>query len=126
MSRTIRDVFLDAGLRDMGFAPRDGMTGKELLVQMCQQCHHSSLDLTITRELFLTDMPMSRAEKDIAIERILLPVESRLSMPPALFRTVTDAERKLMIEERRARAAPRGRLPLRLPELAGGGARPRQ
>jgi hypothetical protein len=97
----IREVFLDAGLRDMGFAPRDGDDGKSLLVQMCQQCHHSNLDLTISREKFLVDKlgEMSREEKDLAIERLLTPPESRLSMPPVLFRTITDAERKLMIAE---------------------------
>ena len=51
----IRDVFLDVGLRDMGFAPKVGLTGRQLLSQMCQQCHHSKLDLTISREKFLVD-----------------------------------------------------------------------
>ena len=41
---------------------------------------------------------MSRAEKDVAIERLKLPDDSRLAMPPVLFRTITDAERQAMIE----------------------------
>jgi hypothetical protein len=97
----IRDVFFDAGLRDMGFAPKSGLTGRQLLVQECQQCHHSKLDLTISRENFLTDTldMMSRDEKDLAIQRLEMSVDGRLAMPPALFRTITDDERKLMIEE---------------------------
>ncbi|HEX9102910.1 MAG TPA: hypothetical protein VF997_11940, partial [Polyangia bacterium] len=97
----IRDVFLDGGLRDMGFAPKSALTGKQLLQQMCQQCHHGKLDLTISREKFLVDTidTMSRDEKDVAIQRMLLPLDTRLAMPPALFRTITDAERQLMIDE---------------------------
>ena len=97
----IRDVFMDAGLRDMGFAPKSGLDGKQLLQQMCQQCHHSKLDLTISREKFLVDAldTMTRDEKDVAIQRLQMPVTTRLAMPPALFRTITDAERQLMIDE---------------------------
>jgi hypothetical protein len=97
----IRDVFLDAGLRDMGFAPKAGLNGRQMLVQMCQQCHHSKLDLTLSREKFLVDQldSMSRAEKDVAIARLKLPVDTRLAMPPALFRTITDGERQQMIDE---------------------------
>lgn len=96
----IRDVFLDAGLRDMGFAPKAALGGRELLTQMCQQCHHAKLDLTLSREKFLVDQldTMSRAEKDLAIERLQTPVDSRLAMPPALFRTITDDERQRMID----------------------------
>jgi hypothetical protein len=99
----VRAVFLDAGLRDMGFAPRVGADGHALLVQMCQQCHHSNLDLMISREKFLVDKlsDMSRDEKDLAIKRLGLGDNDRLAMPPVLFRTITDAERQLMIEELR-------------------------
>ncbi len=97
----IRDVFLDAGLREMGFAPRQNLDGRGLLVQMCQQCHHSKLDLTISREKFLVDQldQMSRAEKDVAIDRLNKSPDSRLFMPPALFRTITEDEKQLMIQE---------------------------
>jgi hypothetical protein len=97
----IRDVFWDGALRDLGFAPKSGLDGKQLITQMCQQCHHSKLDLTITREKFLTDQldMMSRDEKDLAIKRLQTDVGSRLAMPPALFRTITDDERQLMIQE---------------------------
>ncbi len=97
----IRDVFFDDGLADMGFAPQPGMSGHDLLVQQCQQCHNANLDPTITRDSFLVDRldGMSRAEKDLAIQRIQMPTDTRLTMPPTLFRTLTDAERQLMVDE---------------------------
>ncbi|MCU1278828.1 MAG: hypothetical protein JWM53_2374, partial [bacterium] len=97
----IRDVFFDAGLRDMGFAPKAGLDGRQLITQMCQQCHHSNLDLTISREKFLVDAldSMTREEKDVAIKRLQASPSSRLAMPPVLFRTITDDERQLMINE---------------------------
>jgi hypothetical protein len=97
----LRDVFLDEGLRDMGFAPKAGADGGALLHQMCQECHNANLDMTVTREKFLVDQldQMSRAEKDVAIQRLQLPASTRLRMPPPLFRTITDAERQAMIAE---------------------------
>jgi hypothetical protein len=99
----VRDVFLDDGLRDMGFAPRADLDGRGLLVQMCQQCHNANLDMTVTRERFLVDLldTMTRDEKDIAIERLGLPATDHLRMPPLLFRTITEAERQSMIDELR-------------------------
>ena len=81
----------------MGFAPKAGLDGRGLLVQLCQECHHSELDMTVTREKFLTDKldQMNREEKDLAIKRIETPIESRLAMPPALFRTITPEEKQL-------------------------------
>jgi hypothetical protein len=97
----LRDVFLDEGLRDMGFAPKLGLDGRGLLAQMCQQCHNSKLDMTVSRERFLTDKldEMSREEKDLAIARIKTPLDTRLTMPPPLFRTMTSDERQKMIDE---------------------------
>jgi hypothetical protein len=103
LTEDIRDVFLDSGLADMGFAGREGMDGRALLVQQCQQCHNARLDPTITRDRFLVDQldQMSRTEKDLAIERLMMPTTTRLTMPPPLFRTVTPYERELMITELR-------------------------
>jgi hypothetical protein len=97
----IRDIFFDDGLRDMGFAPRRGLDGRALLTQMCQQCHNAQLDPTITREKFLVDQldQMSRDEKDLAIQRLQLPDDTRKAMPPVLFRTISDDERQSMIVE---------------------------
>jgi hypothetical protein len=84
----------------MGFAPRAGIDGNGMLAQMCQQCHQSKLDTTISRERFLVDQlnQMTRAEKDLAIQRLQLPPENRLHMPPVLFRTITDDEKQRMID----------------------------
>lgn len=97
----IRDVVLDDGLRDMGFAPQAGLTGRQLLAQMCQECHDAQLDPAVTRDRFLVDQldQMSRKEKDLAIQRLELPTSTRLRMPPPLFRTITDDERQAMIAE---------------------------
>ncbi|MCE9575642.1 MAG: hypothetical protein K8W52_21000 [Deltaproteobacteria bacterium] len=96
----IRDVFLDSGLVDMGFAPSPGADGKRLLVEMCQQCHNANLDPTITRDKFLVDRldQMSREEKDLAIERLAPALTTRLRMPPTLFKSVTPEERQKMID----------------------------
>jgi hypothetical protein len=103
LTEDIRDVFLDSAMSDIGFAPPPHLDGRALLVQQCQQCHHARLDPTISRELFLVDQldQMSRAEKDLAIERLKLPIDTRLAMPPALFRTLTPEQRALMIDELR-------------------------
>jgi hypothetical protein len=97
----IREIFLDSGLTDMGFAPRPGADGRALLVQMCQQCHNINLDPMVTRDRFLVDRldQMSRAEKDLAIERLAPSLTTRLRMPPTLFKTVTPEERQAMIDE---------------------------
>ncbi len=97
----IRDVFLDTALRDMGFAPKAGLSGRGLLVQMCQECHNANLDPTVSRDLFRTDelAKMTREERDLAIMRLNVQQTSRLTMPPPLFHTITDAERTQMIDE---------------------------
>jgi hypothetical protein len=97
----IRDVFLDQGLRDMGFAPKAGADGRALLVQMCEECHDANLDMTLTRERFLVDQldTMSKDEKNTAILRLKTDATSRLRMPPPLFRTISDDERQAMIDE---------------------------
>jgi hypothetical protein len=97
----IREVLLPAGLIDMGFVPRAGLDGRTLLAQQCAQCHNSRLDPTLSRDRFLVDKldQMSRSEKDLAIARIQLGTDTRLTMPPPLFRLPNDSDRALMIEE---------------------------
>ena len=75
---------------------------------MCQQCHNAHLDPTISRDKFLVDQldQMSRAEKDLAIERLDPKLTSRLRMPPTLFKTITDDDRQAMIDELQEVAAP--------------------
>jgi hypothetical protein len=97
----VRDVFLDDGLREMGFAPRQGANGRALLVQMCQQCHDSRLDQTLTRARFNLETldALGRDEKDKAIARLMKDDADAEKMPPVLFRTITDDERQKMIDE---------------------------
>ena len=63
----------------------------DVLVEMCQDCHSSSADPTLTRSRFDVEKldQMSRDEKDLAIRRLAMPVETRLRMPPSLFRSLT-------------------------------------
>ncbi len=101
LAEDTREVLLASGLVDMGFAAPPGLDGRALLVQQCQQCHNARLDPTISRDNFLVDQldQMSRDEKDLAIQRIQMATDTRLSMPPPLFRLPTQQERELMIEE---------------------------
>ncbi|HET9990386.1 MAG TPA: hypothetical protein VFQ65_17765, partial [Kofleriaceae bacterium] len=99
----IRDVLLGSGLVDMGFVPRPGLDGRAILTQQCAQCHNARLDPALSRDKFLVDQldQMTRAEKDLAIERLEMPITTRLTMPPPLFRLPNEAQRAAMISELR-------------------------
>lgn len=96
----IRRVFLDDALEAMTFLPKAGASGKEVLIQTCQQCHHPKLDQTISRAKFDTTRldSMTRAEKDLAIQRIKMGTANRLHMPPAFMRNLPDDARKAAID----------------------------
>jgi hypothetical protein len=71
------------------------------MVQMCQHCHNSELDQNISRARFNVEdfdnlSPEVKAE---AITRLTLPDDAAQKMPPALFHTLTDEARDLVIEE---------------------------
>jgi hypothetical protein len=93
----IRRVFLDAALEDLSMRPKEGMTGKQILVQACAQCHNGRLDQSLSRAKFdVTQLDsMSDANKQAAIARMNLPSSDLRHMPPALFRTLPDAALKL-------------------------------
>jgi hypothetical protein len=97
----IREVFLDSALPALSFRPKAGMSGRQILQHMCQRCHNPNLDQTISRAKFdvtkLDTMP--RAEKDLAIKRLTLPMDTRLRMPPPRFGQLSDAEIQLVIDE---------------------------
>jgi hypothetical protein len=89
----IRDVFLDEGLADMNFVPQPGSSGAQIMKQICQHCHNSTLDQNISRANFdILKLPtMDRHEKDVAIARVSLRMtnpKSRFMMPPARFATL--------------------------------------
>lgn len=97
----IRRVFLDDALEDLTFLPKSGLNGRQVLMQTCAQCHNNKLDQTISRAKFdVTALDsMSRQEKDLAIQRLLLPAAERLHMPPASMRTLPDDARQAAIDE---------------------------
>ena len=101
----IRDVFLDVGLRDMGFKAMAGLDGQQLVTQVCGQCHNSTLDQTISRARFNVDLAAMSdnqggvlvgaardAEIGLAIARLSMAPEDIRKMPPELFRTLDQAE----------------------------------
>jgi len=101
----IREVFLDAGLRDMGFKVMAGLDGQQIITQACIQCHNSRLNQTITRARFNVDIARMSdtqggvltgsaldTELALAITRLRLPAEDVRKMPPELFKTLDPAE----------------------------------
>lgn len=86
-------------LAEIGFAPQPGLDGAGLIQQLCTQCHNDKLDQSVSRARFSTDLSkMSREEKDIAIQRLMLADDDVRAMPPRRFRTVTEEERTKMVE----------------------------
>jgi hypothetical protein len=86
-------------LARMGFATEPGMSGDEVLLQACGQCHNDRLDQSLSRARFNVDLAkMSRAEKDRAIARIQLPIDHGGVMPPARFRHLSDEAKAQLIE----------------------------
>jgi hypothetical protein len=71
--------------------PRRGSHGRARVVQ--------KLDQSLSRAKFNADLAtMSRDEKNIAIQRLMLPDDDVRAMPPQRFRTITEEERAKMIE----------------------------
>jgi mono/diheme cytochrome c family protein len=97
----VRDVFPDdpERLAEMGIGTQPGLTGTGVLMAACAQCHNERLDQSVSRARFRADLVgMSRAEKDLAITRLLLPPEHALAMPPARLRQLTPEARDRAIE----------------------------
>lgn len=89
----ITDVFPDDQelLAQMGFATEPGMSGEEVLLQACGQCHNDHLDQSLSRARFNVDLSkLSGEEKARALARINLPIEHKSVMPPARFRRLSD------------------------------------
>ncbi len=97
----IRDTVQVAALADMSIRPKAGLDGKGILVHICQTCHNSTLDQTLSRAQFNVEnlAGLSRSVKDEAIRRLQLPDTDRKMMPPVRFHTLSDAERALVIQE---------------------------
>jgi mono/diheme cytochrome c family protein len=96
----IRDVLLDAALPDMGLEPRAGADGLGILQQMCQRCHNSELDQSISRARFDVERfaSMSRGEKDQAIARLTASASSPTLMPPARFGSLSPRDLQTVVD----------------------------
>ena len=97
----IRDVFPDdhALLARMGMSTEPGLSGEEVLIQACSQCHNERLNQSLSRARFRPDIAsLSRAEKDAAIARLMLPPNSVFAMPPARLRVLSREARERAIE----------------------------
>jgi len=97
----VNDVFSDDPklLAELGMTTEPGSTGESVLLQACSQCHREPLDPRLSRARFRADLQgMSRAEKDLAIERMRLHPSDPLAMPPGRARTLTREARERAIE----------------------------
>lgn len=83
--------------RAMSVRPTVGATGRQMLEQLCQHCHHSKLDQSLSRSRFdvqrLDAMPA--AERALAIERLKLPADDVKKMPPIITGELTPEELEL-------------------------------
>jgi hypothetical protein len=97
----IRRVLLDAALPNMTIRPKVGATGREILVQMCAQCHNPKLDQSLSRAKFdVTKLDtMSQADKQLAIARMRLPRSEIGHMPPAFMRSIPPEQLDLAVAE---------------------------
>lgn len=97
----IRHLYTPEAEIGVSLRAKAGQTGVQLMQQMCQRCHNSALDQTISRARFdVTQLAtMSRAEKDIAIGRVQLAKENVRRMPPERFGELTAAEIQLIVDE---------------------------
>jgi len=97
----IRDVFPDdlQRLSEMGFTTTPGLSGEEVLVQACAQCHNTRLDQTISRAGFHVGLSeLTRGQKDKAIERLQLPGTDVHAMPPRRTRFLSREAREQLIQ----------------------------
>lgn len=96
----IGDVFLDSAEPAMSHRPAVGLDGNGILRHMCQHCHNSKLDQSLSRASFnvetLATLPPS--EKQEAIRRLQLDPADIKKMPPQRFHTLSQGEIDLAIQ----------------------------
>lgn len=90
------NLFDKANLHGVGVRVQPNLSGPEILVQACSQCHHDGLNPKITRARFdVGDIAsLSVNELQLAQERVNLPENHLKAMPPFRFRTLDSAERR--------------------------------
>ena len=90
----IRDIINDEALPYLSYRPAPALIGREILQHMCQHCHNSSLDQSISRAGFnveeLDNLP--QAIKDEAIQRLQRADDDVFKMPPPRFHTLSENE----------------------------------
>jgi mono/diheme cytochrome c family protein len=71
-----------------------GQSGRELLVQMCAQCHNGRSDPSLSKNNFdVFDLDgLSTQQKDTIVDRLRRPADDRYRMPPTFLRGLTDDE----------------------------------
>jgi hypothetical protein len=100
----VRDVLPNdpQRLAELGIGTEPGQDAAGVLLQACAQCHNERLDQTLSRARFRADLQgMDRAEKDLAIARLMLPPTDANAMPPALLHVLTDEARTRAIDSLR-------------------------
>jgi hypothetical protein len=96
-----RDIFPDDHhvLAEIGISTEPGLSGEEVLIQACSQCHNERLNQDQSRARFRANLEgMSREEKDVAIARLMLPTSSVHAMPPSRLRILSKEARERAIE----------------------------
>jgi hypothetical protein len=99
----IRDVFSQDATEKLGFVPQPGADGRSVLLQMCSRCHDGRANPDVTRSRFNVQKldQMSRAEKDVAIDRLQQPATSSSKMPPWRSGHLPDEAIQAAVEELR-------------------------
>ncbi len=90
----LRDLLSVEAELAMSIRPAAGANGREMLAQLCQRCHNSQLDGTLSRSQFNVEAldRLSPRELDIAIERLSLPASDLRRMPPLTTATLSAAQ----------------------------------
>jgi hypothetical protein len=92
---------------EIGLQVEPDATPVQALIQACCPCHNDVLDQSISRARFNVALSrMSRAELELAIERIQQPLAATGVMPPPGSRELTDAVRARLVEYLRQAARP--------------------
>lgn len=89
----LSDIFSDEAEIAMSFRPSADETGEELLTHFCARCHNGRLDQTKSRARFdaerIKEMPAE--ELALAVQRLSLPLDSPLKMPPVFVAELDEA-----------------------------------
>lgn len=95
----LRDIIHDEALPYLSYRPAPSLIGRQILQHMCQHCHNSSLDQTISRSEFNVELldSLPQSIKDKAIQRLQRSDDDVFKMPPPRFHTLSDAEIALVI-----------------------------